>query len=309
MENVGFIALNTGADCTMDVFVPVKDYDGNLSYISYSSDGGERYINLSQQNNTTIDSRAILIPCDMSIIKAMLDYAEMQKQYQLDGSVDNIGAYYFSMEMRPWSYFEKDVQSPGFAGPFTAYASIIKEKPETDAPGRFDVRQAGISRARINCWTGIQGIVQYVGGLDLGEIDPDIPFFYRAYQISTWQNERQEYPPSILEKAQKTLRTLFARKASIIENDISGFVKNGFALKTSEQSQLPYFIMTEYTDLEKLLASRIKTDEGNVMSVADYLQDQQSKGLIAQPRPLAEHIHMRNMQESVSESVDDVLRL
>ncbi|WP_435641022.1 hypothetical protein [Micavibrio aeruginosavorus] len=166
---------------------------------------------------------AIVIPVSAAAAGRLRDFCDMAfsiEPYLATGetSTDIVGTkreipYYFTQDMTPLEPFEKDRDAKGlarlFGGPETRYfqhaisavgdhadrirgvrANIKNIWARASAPFRTRADTSpssdSVLRARYNCWTGAQGLAEYVARVDLADIDPDLSRYHRAWQVTAW---------------------------------------------------------------------------------------------------------------------------
>lgn len=312
MSNFGFVALFISSDCSLDVFRPVRDYDGNSSFIHYAPENtlDANFLAPGHMSSPTIRCyrNTLLIPCDTEIIDAMLGFADMQRHYHADGEYSslnrmlvNAAPYYHDQEMkRAALYQQAGTKNKYIGGPLTAYGAFLdaKDKGDNGMEPLMDKRQGHISRARLNCWTGVQGLVQYIGGLDLADIDPRMPYFYRAHQMQRWVGDHQsaaDTETSLFANLRLTFNKNYhaPKKRSVCEDIIA---------HRKDTNSPPYFIMQEGAYLNDILDTSIDFDDHKGIKIKDYLNKMHDAGKLAKRTAPGSHRHMQEGQERVAAS-------
>ena len=138
----------------------------------------------------------LLIPVSAPALKRLEDFLDVQRLLAKPGrekggalSSQGQGPYYFSEDLQPLVQFEAPGQFRGFGGLATAWrdqvAAIEPARAESGNVAPDDIA-AQIPFARYNCWIEAQGLAQYIAGIDLGEIHPDLPYVYGAFHAEQW---------------------------------------------------------------------------------------------------------------------------
>ena len=197
-----YLYLDISFDCSLHLALTHKGHDGALSRQFLSVTGAKGFWANEQKD---IDLRnGLIIPVDRTVTGAIRDFLDFQVMMAGDHEESVArGPYYFTMDMTHDSQFEGfHDEPPLFAGPDTAYADAPqferernreppkprnrflaalfgeRAEPRHKAPPR---NPENITLARYNCWTGAQGITQYVGGVDLGALHMPLAKAYRAF--------------------------------------------------------------------------------------------------------------------------------
>ena len=179
-------------------------------------------------------------------------------------------------------------------GPDTAFGPLLDSKDAFmgDAYESLSEKLQGISRAKQNCWTGAQGLVQYIGGFDLGEIDQRLPYFYRAPQMQNWLKEQRKPETGI--KAR--LSQLFSLLNGSEEND--PYVPK---VKSKTADSTPYFITRRTFWIGEFLEQEIDTGPQGKITIAEYLDQIEKQGRLAKAKPVKDHLHMQEDRQSIAE--------
>ena len=193
-----YLYLDISFDCSLHLALTHKGHDGALSRQFLSVTGLKGFWANEQKD---IDLRnGLIIPVDRTVTGAIRDFLDFQQLMANEHShSEGRGPYYFSEDMTHDSQFEGfHAEPPLFAGPDTAYADApqFQRERNQDPPKPRDRLLAAIfgertvtppprnpeniTLARFNCWTGAQGITQYIGGVDLGALHMPLAKAYRA---------------------------------------------------------------------------------------------------------------------------------
>lgn len=281
----GLIEIYIGGDCDLTMWEVHKDAGkGKFRAFGYALEHGGKSLSLGEREPEERDiSSAIIIPCDISAVRRIRDFIDMQKLHvPPDKDYDSAGPYYFSQDMSIEIEFEKASKASSFGGPFTAYANSMHR---FDKGAEKDYRENGylpytnnprkIPFARYNCWTLCQGVTQYVAELDLSDIHPNLPYFYRADSMENWISEFYNAGEQLLG------RDKYTRK--MIEHGI---------LFARQKDGPPFFITdTPYKNMQEFLEMPCRI-EGKKKSIAKHLFERAEKGALFTPRPITQHRHV-----------------
>lgn len=126
--------------------------------------------------------------------------------------------------------------------------------------------------SRYNCWTGAQGIVQYICGLDLGEIHPDLPRLHRAWQAEAWILAMRDF----LDRGghDYTNHAMHHRSLTLAQNP----------------GGVPFMLVLDdhKTNLANIMNYKSKSGE----KVHELFGALAAQGKLLRPRPLPEHLHV-----------------
>lgn len=196
-----YLYLDISFDCSLHLALTRQGPDGALSRQFLSVTGAKGFWTNERPD---IDVRnGLIIPVDKTVTGAINDW--LDDQVMMAGEHEESiarGPYYFTMDMTRDSHFEGPGAEPQlFAGAATAYADAPQfqrereanaqpPKPrnrllsfifgESAAPKAPPRNPENAPLARYNCWTGAQGITQYIGGVDLGALYMPLAKAYRA---------------------------------------------------------------------------------------------------------------------------------
>lgn len=206
-----YLYLDISFDCSLHLALTHKGPGGALSRQFLSVTGAKGFWT---NERADIDLRnGLIIPVDKKVTGAIGDW--LAAQAMMAGEHEECmarGPYYFTMDMTRDSHFEgPDGEPQLFAGPATAYADAPQFERERNAPppkprNRFLSAIFGASAApkapprnpeniplaRYNCWTGAQGITQYIGGVDLGALYMPLAKAYRAVYAVAAANDLRD---------------------------------------------------------------------------------------------------------------------
>lgn len=197
-----FIYIQLGIDAEMYVIQTHKDHNGNISRAQWLMHRHRGFGLAEVEPERPLKEYGLLIPCTRQVTNAIRDFTDFQEMMAPEGSAHtHFGPYYFTTNMSRSTRFEPNVYASPilFAGEDTAYFPDLADKEEL-SPGWFSrlfQRRApdsgadsnGLCNARYNCWTGAQGVTQYVGGVDLGRIHRGFAHSYRVWTANACQIE------------------------------------------------------------------------------------------------------------------------
>lgn len=189
-----YLYISMDVDC--DLWV-AQALPGPQAWRTLSVGQGKGFTYVEQAKPLVLDRFGLLIPCDRTVTAAICDFLDLQRLLarRPDHEGAAFGPYYFTMTMKGNSDFENEgTPARALGGPRdTAYAGALQPtappqqlfKNWLSADGQRPVRENNpedLPFARYNCWTGCQGIAQYVGGVDLGCIAPALAHSWRLRQ-------------------------------------------------------------------------------------------------------------------------------
>lgn len=282
-----FVSIHIGSDCRVTCG---KHHAANDTWeifqVAHAKGFGKNAI-----SNQPIERNSLFIPCSPEVIQRIQDFLDMQKLLNISvgdsGERSYAGPYYFSQEMTADRKFEFQNHDRRLLGhPFSAHANAIQSKDNPSFLQRLfnhrqdykkiDLNETHISAsnperipfARFNCWTKSQGLTQYIGGIDLSEVDADLPFYYRAKHAGKW-----------LEKAFKGK----TRASKIADAGNHTVLMRG-------QYGIPFLLLKKSCSINELLD--IKVDLEDRPTLWDYLKILDEKFGFAKTKDIASHIHV-----------------
>lgn len=193
-----YLYLDIDFHCSLHMVREHRGHDGVLRR-EYTGITGTKGFWRQPQDGLDIRS-GLIIPCDRSVTDAINDFLDMQvlmSRASKDPDTIARGPYYFSENMQRLDEFENPSPAPPLmGGPDTAYAGQFRRDHERPADTHWlgallfgpqktqgvacQFNPQGLNMARHNCWTGAQGIAQYIGGADIGAVFPELATAYRA---------------------------------------------------------------------------------------------------------------------------------
>ncbi len=289
MEKIGFISISISKSCSIRLFRPVSDGAGGQRYLGYDGYDGIHFNCFKPQEDLLVLENSLLIPCSAHVIHTVLDYSDMQTL--LCGGSSH-GQYYFNEKMHKDLRFEKDNGPTLFGGPHTAYLEAIRQMDRARPLNISDIfePEPEMSRGRQNCWTGAQGIAQYIGGIDLADIDSHLPYFYRAYQARNWYEKILETDIN-KRSIEPRLQKIFGPEA---QPNLYISQRRNFILRKERPDSHPHILTTLYAmAIKDLLAADIDF-EGKQTTLQAYLSAQEQAGKLAVSKSLSDHAHMKD---------------
>jgi hypothetical protein len=192
-----YLYIDIDFDCSLSIMQEHKGHDG-VTRREYMSVTGNKGFWINHKDDIDIHA-GLILPCDRSVTEKIRDFMRAQKMMR--GATDSEeaiarGPYYFTTNMLGDAHFESGPgPAPLFGGPDTVYAPRFADEDHTPRqPGLFarifgvgtnphsgSTRNTeGLRLARYNCWTGAQGVAEYIGGVDLGGVYPPLASVFRA---------------------------------------------------------------------------------------------------------------------------------
>ncbi len=193
-----YLYIDINFDCSLHIAQEHKGHDGVIRR-EFMSMTGDKGFWVNRKDDININS-GLIIPCDRNVTGKIRDFMRAQEMMSSASDSEEAiarGPYYFTINMQKDAHFENRSHGPAplFGGPDTAYAeNFVDEHIAPPQPGLlariFGIgtnpdsgsrRNAeGLRLARYNCWTGAQGVTQYIGGVDLGAVYPPLSKAFRA---------------------------------------------------------------------------------------------------------------------------------
>jgi hypothetical protein len=306
----GFFALSIGGDCTLSFWRPqgfngqIEGWTYNhvgrgkgFSLTDTNHDGKE----------ISILPYSLIIPCTVDAFERVQSFMDIQKT-MANQHGEARAPYYFTIPMTKEHMFQKSPLARHFGGDDTAYKDAIDHNDRhkfsrlrqyIDPYGydnilhrvftnvaRFtpwgraafndiedfesDIPDDHFEHARYNCWTASKSIIQYIAEIDLGEIDPKLPYFYRAKHAENW--------------AIKLGRpTLFGNTTKIDDRMV------GFNLGQNH----PAFFTRRAINFGDFLQQPVPVldAEGKAQTILQYMQAAHESGALLSPTTTSAHLH------------------
>ena len=304
----GFFSLNISGDCRLTMWRP-HGFNGQIE--GWTHNGFVRGKGFALNDTCHTGARALIvpnsliIPCSMDAIQRVQSFMDMQTLMATPLG-DSRAPYYFAMMMNKNTDFEKTTTARHFGGLQTAYKGAMKkndrgeirrlrryESPfeersnlqrffthvasylpwghDDDSHITRDIPDDHIEHARYNCWTAWQSTIQYVAGIDLGLIDPRLPYFYRARHACEWADTIGKLP----EKREPTTQV----------------ADNFFAFNLHRNN--PAFFVREEMDLRAFLNQQVPPVQNDDIppKMSEYLHQVHKSGALSSPSDVSTHLH------------------
>jgi hypothetical protein len=285
-----FIYIHIGGHCDMYFAQTHRDHDGNVHRPHWKIATGKGVEAIEHKDAITLYSGDLILPCSRDVTTRLRDFTQMQQLLQhAHGELPTknmFGPYYYTIDMSGMRRFEGENPEPHFiGGPDTAYAETLASQSRSWLQRLFgshakhgedrekkpvvhaSLNPEGFYYARYNCWTIVQGLAQYIGGIDLAQVAPRLVSAYRAHQ-ATDEKDR------MLRSMKRPIKHEFK---TIHHGDGFRIVRRG--------DNPPFIVTTDYsTNTKDILAA---PGPGG-MTVGDWFETQDNFSA----RPVAHHAHM-----------------
>jgi hypothetical protein len=279
-----YLCLHISHHCDLHLVRTHRDYEGTpmRTLLHVTQQKGMGYDRVEYDGGMArplkLVGASLIIPCAQGTMQRVIDFLEMQ-HLMAKGHAPR-GPYYFTMDMTRRDRFEnRETGMHLIGGEDTAYAGKLQDgimrrafnavknilwAPETGMPSD---NEEGISFARYNCWTGVQGVVEHVAGIRLEDFGKGLSTIYRA------------------EKAMNETHKIFRRvDAGASEYETIKIAPSAFI--TRRNGGAPFIIAQGSHNLSELLDTRPGDGAKTAEQLIEDMGVAAPKRLSAPPQPL-----------------------